>query len=399
MATLRGGFFGFGLNFEDHNLELRQLIRDALRSTLEGDFSAHADYPYFYTRAFYDMRTEVDGLPLFPRELPEVFLRWAGLEAGKLISPEEILVLDLETTGLGRGQTIAFMIGLGYYEEGRYVVEQLLLPEPEAEANSFDRLIELLEKKSVLITFNGKTFDVPILESRLLYNHIWLDLRSKLHIDLLHLARRLWKNKIPSCALETIEFYILGYIREKELDIEGGLIPQTYFRFLISGDAELMRRVFIHNQFDILHTAALFTLICDSAGYPPALGFDHRIDYHALARLYISQDSSETARAILTDLLAQNIVSGDIACELGLLNKKEGDLEAADSCFALAAALDHPAGRLEYAKLLEKRKDYDSALDQAQALLHWHLARPQISARQVEALEKRVLRLRRKLEL
>jgi len=160
-----------------------------------------------------------------------------------------------------------------------------------------------------------------------------------------------------------------------------------------------MRRVFIHNQFDILHTAALFTLICDSVGYPPALGFDHRIDYHALARLYISQDSSETARAILTDLLAQNIVSGDIACELGLLNKKEGDLEAADSCFALAAALDHPAGRLEYAKLLEKRKDYDSALDQAQALLHWHLARPQISARQVEALEKRVLRLRRKLEL
>lgn len=388
-----------GLNFdrEDHNLELRQLIRDTLSATLEGDFSAHPDYPYFFTRAFYDMFTEVEGLPLFPREMPEVFLRWAGLEAGKGISPEEILVLDLETTGLGRGQTIAFMIGLGYYEEGRYVVEQLFLPEPEAEASSFDRLIELLEKKSVLITFNGKTFDVPILESRLLYNHIWLDLRSKLHIDLLHIARRLWKNKIPSCALETIEFYILGHIREKELDIEGGLIPQTYFQFLISGDAELMRRVFIHNQLDILHTAALFTLICDSVGYPPALGFDHRIDYHALARLYLSQGESETARAILTDLLAQNIVSGDIACDLGLINKKEGDLEASESCFALAAALDHPTGTLEYAKLLEKRREFDSALQQARKLLDWHLARPRTNVRQVEELEKRVLRLRRKL--
>ncbi|NLH92697.1 MAG: hypothetical protein GX466_00515 [Candidatus Cloacimonetes bacterium] len=388
-----------GLNFdrEDHNLELRQLIRDTLSATLEGDFSAHPDYPYFFTRAFYDMFTEVEGLPLFPQEMPEVFLRWAGLEAGKGISPEEILVLDLETTGLGRGQTIAFMIGLGYYEEGRYVVEQLFLPEPEAEASSFDRLIELLEKKSVLITFNGKTFDVPILESRLLYNHIWLDLRSKLHIDLLHIARRLWKNKIPSCALETIEFYILGHIREKELDIEGGLIPQTYFQFLISGDAELMRRVFIHNQLDILHTAALFTLICDSVGYPPALGFDHRIDYHALARLYLSQGESETARAILTDLLAQNIVSGDIACDLGLINKKEGDLEASESCFALAAALDHPTGTLEYAKLLEKRREFDSALQQARKLLDWHLARPRTNARQVEELEKRVLRLRGKL--
>ncbi|MDD4224159.1 MAG: ribonuclease H-like domain-containing protein [Candidatus Cloacimonetes bacterium] len=383
---------------EDYNLELRQLIRDTLRATLEGDFSAHADFPYFYTRAFYDRFTEVDGLPLYPQEIPEVFLQWAGLDPGQRIRPEDILVLDLETTGLGRGQTLAFMIGLGYFEAGRYVVEQLFLPEPEAEASSFDRLIELLEQRTVLITFNGKTFDIPILESRLLYNHIWLDLRAKIHIDLLHLARRLWKNKIPSCALETIEFYILGYIREKELDIEGGLIPQTYFQFLISGEAELMRRVFVHNQFDILHTAALFALICDSVGYPPAQGFDHRIDYHALAKLYLSQKNPETARAILTDLLAQDHISGDIACELGLINKKEGDLEAAESCFALASSLDHPGGMLEHAKLLEKRREYPNALELAQKLLRWHLNRPLINERQVRELEKRVLRLQNKLE-
>ncbi len=384
---------------EDFDLDLRQLIRDTLRATLEGDFSAHPDYPYFFTRTFYDMFTEVDGLPLFPQQIPEIFLQWAGLEIDTEISREDILVLDLETTGLRRGQTIAFMIGLGYYEQGRYVVEQLFLPEPEAEASSFDRLSELLEQKSVLITFNGKTFDIPILESRLLYNQIWLDLRSKIHIDLLHLARRLWKNKIPSCALETIEFYILGYLREKELDIDGGLIPQTYFQFLIGGDAELMRRVFIHNQFDILHTAALFTLICDSVAYPPAHGFDHRIDYHALAKLYLSQGNRETARAILIDLLAQNILSGDIACELGLINKKEGDRDAAETCFALASQLDHPAGMLELAKLLEKRKEYDTALDLAQKLLRWHLSRPMIHAKRVSELEKRVLRLRKKLGL
>lgn len=385
------------LDREDHELQLRQMIRATLAATLDGEFSTHTDFPYFSTRSSYDMFTEIDGLPLFPERFPEVFSRWAGLEAGKQIGREDILVLDLETTGLGRGQTLAFMIGLGYYEDGRYVVEQLFLPEPEAEANSFDRLIELVSEKSVLITFNGKTFDVPILESRLLYHHIWLDLRSLTHIDLLHIARRLWKNKIPSCALETIEFYILGHIREKELDIEGGLIPQTYFQYLINGDAELMRRVFLHNQLDVLHTAALFTLICDLAGYPQEQGFNQRIDYHALARLYLSQGDRETARAILTDLLAQNILSGDIACELGLINKQEGDAEAAASCFALASSLGHPGGRLEQAKLLEKRKEYGEALDLSEKLLHWHLGLPRINARQVGELEKRILRLRRKL--
>ena len=246
---------------ENFDLGLRQLIRENLRASLEGEFSAHEDYPFFRTRAVYDMFTEVDGLPLFPCEIPEVFLNWAGLDPGTAWQKEDFLVLDLETTGLGRGQTIAFMIGLGYFENGQYVVEQVFLPEPEAETNSFDRLIEILEQKAVLITFNGKTFDVPILESRLLYNHVWLDLRAKEHIDLLHLARRLWKNKIPSCALETIEFYILGYIREKELDIEGGLIPQTYFQYLISGETDLLKRLFMHNHFDVLHTVALFSLI------------------------------------------------------------------------------------------------------------------------------------------
>ena len=114
--------------------------------------------------------------------------------------------MDLETTGLRSNGIFAFMIGLGYYENEQYIVEQIFLPDPEAELNSFDRLIELIKEKSLLITFNGKTFDVPVLESRLLYHQIWLNLREMEHLDLLHIARRLWKNKLPSCALETLEF-------------------------------------------------------------------------------------------------------------------------------------------------------------------------------------------------
>ena len=200
---------------EDYSLEIRQLLRDVLQAAVGGEFSAHREFPCLHVRTQYDGFTEEGGLPLYPDELPPVFLRWAGLEGNAPWAPEDFLVLDLETTGLGRGQTIAFLIGLGYWERGRFTVEQIFLPEPEAEANSFDRLIELLETRSVFITFNGKTFDIPVLESRILYNHLWIDLRSPGHIDLLHIARRLWKKKIPSCALETIDFYIMDYIRDK----------------------------------------------------------------------------------------------------------------------------------------------------------------------------------------
>lgn len=384
---------------DSYSLEIRQIIRDTLTATIDGHFSAHRDFPCFHTRAAYDMFTEIDGLPLYPAEIPPILLQWAKMDRAVPWSREDFLVLDLETTGLGRGQTVAFMIGLGYYENGQYVVEQIFLPEPEAEANSFDRVAELLESRAVLITFNGKTFDLPILESRLLYNHIWLDLRAKDHLDLLHIARRLWKNKIPSCALETIEYYILGYIREKELDIEGSLIPQTYFQYLISGDTELLKRVFIHNQFDVLHTVALFALICNSIGYPPVEGFDHRIDYHALAKLYLSQGHRETARSILVDLLAQNILTGDIACDLGLLFKQEKDDAAAQDCFGLAASLLHPAGMLEYSKSLEKSKHYPQALEYARKLLDWQLSRPVISGAKVLELEHRIQRLHKKLGL
>jgi uncharacterized protein len=380
-----------------YSLEIRQLIREALLAGIGGEFTDHSDFPCLLVRNFYDMFTEVDGLPLYPREIPPVFLHWAKMDESVHWNKEDFLVLDLETTGLGRGQTVAFLIGLGYFENDRYVVEQIFLPEPEAEANSFDRLIELVRQKSVLVTFNGKTFDLPILESRLLYNRVWLELREKQHIDLLHLARRLWKNKIPACALETIEFYILGYIRDKELDIEGGLIPQTYFQFLISGDTDLLSRIFIHNQFDVLHTMALLALICDHIGYPPVDGFDQRIDYHALARLYLSQGHQETARAILVDLLAEDYFSGDIACDLGLLYKKEGDPDSAESCFAMSASLEHPAGTLEYCKALEKCKKYDAALEFSLKLLHWHLSRSMIDGKKVLELEKRIRRLRKKL--
>ncbi len=377
--------------------ELKELLRENLSRIIAGEYSAHKTDPIFITRESYPNKTRIDNLPLYPQEIPQVILSWAKLDPKLKRAPEDVLVLDLETTGLGRGGTLAFMIGLGYYEGGEFFVEQLFLPDPDAEEHSFERLQELCESHSLLITFNGKSFDLPVLESRLLYHQIWLDLRKMEHLDLLHIARRLWKRKLPSCALETIEYYVLGQIRDQELDIEGGDIPQTYYHYLMTGEADLIKRIFVHNHHDILHTAALFALICDSCVYPPVSGMDPRIDYHALARLYLSQNQAHIARQILIDMLAQGMVTPDALYELGLIYKRDKQYSEALDSFQIAADLQHPLAMVECAKLYEKMKHYDPALNLSKRVLSLEEGRYKPNARLISELEKRIFRLEKKI--
>ena len=378
--------------------ELKELLRETLKHSIAGEFSAHSEDPYFYTQKEYPLQTEIEGLALYPEFIPEVLLNWANLDTSKERKKEDILFLDLETTGLRSNGIFAFMIGLGYYVNEQFIVEQIFLPDPEAEVNSFDRLLELVNEKSLLITFNGKTFDIPVLESRLLYHQIWLNLRAMEHLDLLHLARRLWKNKLPSCALETIEFYILGQIRDKELDIEGGEIPQTYFSFLLNGNPELMQRVFLHNHTDILHTAALFTLICNSISYPPQGGMDSRIDYHSLAMLYQSQNRIDIAKNILEDMFSAGITDKDVLRDLGFIYKKEKDMESALKCFNIASSLNCPVSMHETCIILEKYyKRYGEALNIAEKLKSYLISRPIVNDQKVAAIDKRIARLKLKL--
>jgi len=378
--------------------ELKELLRETLKHSIAGEFSAHSEDPYFYTQKEYPLQTEIEGLTLYPEFIPEVLLNWANLDTSKERKKEDILFLDLETTGLRSNGIFAFMIGLGYYVNEQFIVEQIFLPDPEAEVNSFDRLLELVNEKSLLITFNGKTFDIPVLESRLLYHQIWLNLRAMEHLDLLHLARRLWKNKLPSCALETIEFYILGQIRDKELDIEGGEIPQTYFSFLLNGNPELMQRVFLHNHTDILHTAALFTLICNSISYPPQGGMDSRIDYHSLAMLYQSQNRIDIAKNILEDMFSAGITDKDVLRDLGFIYKKEKDMESALKCFNIASSLNCPVSMHETCIILEKYyKRYAEALVNAEKLKSYLISRPIVNDQKVAAIDKRIARLKLKL--
>lgn len=379
------------------DFDLKNLTRELLQATLGGEYSAHKEDSVLLIGESWERYSD-EGVSLELREIPEVLLNWAKLDATQGLDVNELLVLDIETTGLGRGNTLAFLIGLGYFEGGKYKVEQILLPEPDAELNSFDRLIELLESHSVLVTFNGKSFDIPVLESRLLYHRIWLNLREREHIDLLHLARRLWKNTLPSCALESLEYYVMGVLRDPELDIDGGLIPQAYNHYLVYGDVEPLVKIVKHNQLDIIYTMALMVIICEAIRLPIDVGRDPRVDYHAVARLYQSQDQAEVAKQVLREMKQLGIATVESVYELGLLCKRDKELEEAQRCFEYGASLSHPPSRKALAILLEQQRDFEAALKCTEELLSWQQKLPLPDLKTLHEIDKRRMRLKKKID-
>jgi uncharacterized protein YprB with RNaseH-like and TPR domain len=177
-------------------------------------------------------------------------------EAGDLADPERWLFLDTETTGLAGGTgTCAFLVGLAWWERGGLAIEQLFLRDYDEEHAVLLALAERMEERRVLVTYNGKSFDWPLLETRFrLTRQIEPEL-PRAHMDLLHPARQLWRLALGTARLAEIERCVLGI--ERGPDILSALIPQLYFDYLRGGPAEPLVPVFHHNQGDLAGLAAL----------------------------------------------------------------------------------------------------------------------------------------------
>lgn len=169
---------------------------------------------------------------------------------------QDFLFLDTETTGLWGAGTLAFMVGAAFFEGYACVVRQYFLRDHGDETAMLGLLNDLLNSKTALVTFNGRGFDVPLLDNRYLMNRLDTALLEKPHLDLLPVARRLWRQRIGSCALSSVEKSVLG-VRRTEEDIPGYLIPSLYMDYLRHGDARELLRVFYHNRFDMLSMVTL----------------------------------------------------------------------------------------------------------------------------------------------
>ena len=168
--------------------------------------------------------------------------------------------LDIETTDLsGSSGTFAFVVGLGFFapEQGEgFHLYQYFLRDPGDELAMLEALSEQLARFQALVSFNGRAFDVPVLENRFILARIPPPANTLFHLDLLPVARRLWRYEMSSCALGALERRVLGVLREQD-DVPGSLIPWLYRDYLRTGDARQMKRVLYHNAMDILSMVAL----------------------------------------------------------------------------------------------------------------------------------------------
>lgn len=177
----------------------------------------------------------------------------------------DALFLDTETTGLAGAGTLAFMVGVAFFEKQQlanggmgyvFVVRQYFLRDHADELAMLHLLEELTASKRFLISFNGRSFDIPLLENRYLLNRQPHPFASVPHFDLLQPARRLWRTRLGSCALNALEKTLLGVRRTHE-DVPGFLIPNMYHDYVRTGKPDELLRVFYHNHEDMLSMVTL----------------------------------------------------------------------------------------------------------------------------------------------
>jgi hypothetical protein len=191
----------------------------------------------------------------------------------EVADPRRWLFLDTETTGLAGGSgTYAFLVGIGWWDDGGLQVEQLFMRDYSEERSLLYSLRERIGERPVLVTFNGKTFDWPLLETRYRMNRKVTSPAPLMHLDLLHPARNLWGLRLGSVRLSELERHVLG--RDRSADILSDLIPRIYFDFLRGGPPERLVPIFQHNQMDLRGLAALSTRVLSLLADPETLGQD-----------------------------------------------------------------------------------------------------------------------------
>lgn len=309
----------------------------------------------------------------------------------------DFLFLDTETTGLAGAGTLAFMVGVAFFERDAFVVRQYFLRDHADEAAMLTLLDALLAEKVGLITFNGRTFDLPLLDTRFLMNRMFSDIRERPHLDLLHPARRLWRNRLGSVALGNLEKNLLGLRRTQE-DVEGWLIPTLYHDYLRSGDASTMQRVFYHNQIDMLSMVTLAGRVIKQFAH--ASDADNPLDLFSLGRwqadLGMAAEAEENYRRAAAGDLPLAFYHQALQ-RLGLLLKRNGRRDEAVSLWQQWAAttFDSVEPHIELAKHYEwHAQDIPTAIQWTEAALKLANSWPAAHASLVrDELDHRRLRL------
>lgn len=348
--------------------------------------------------------------------LTPVAARQNQARAASSVDVGRMLFLDTETTGLGVGAgNVPFMIGFGYYTEDAFIVEQTLIRHPGEERAMLEYLLTHLKDKEHLVTFNGRTFDWPVLVNRYILNGWRANGAEPGHLDFLHPSRALWRKTLASCRLAIVEEARLGYVRGE--DVPGSMAPTLYVQYLNDGNPKHLHGVYTHNEKDVLTLAALAVhfaqLLEDRPGTVPLDDEDGEELYCTAS--WLEKHGQEAHAERLFARLADRPDAGDRAWCLALAAryKKLGKLDRAVALWEAIvdrtehALLPKPDAFVELAMHHEHRtKDLLMALNYAKRALAMLERRARMNRasksqsdvreklqRRIERLETRINRL------
>ena len=376
-----------------------------IEGVLAGEWQSTPNGETFVVEARYQADFRQGSVPLRGDAALEIIAAWAKEPELANLDLEQFVFIDTETTGLAGGTgTYTFMIGAGRFEGDEFRLAQFFLRDPAEESAQLAAFEQFIAPCEAIVSFNGKSFDMPLLNNRFIINGWPPPLKGAGHIDLLHLARRLWRARLPSRALGDLEVKILGATRSQQ-DVPGWMVADLYFDYLHTGDARPLLGVFYHNEIDVISMAALLNHMSMLLADPLNGDVRYGLDLIAIGKLYADLGYLDKA----TEIYQHGLTHDDIHQEaywkaleqLSFLHKKRGDVNEAIKLWDQAAEEGQIYAHVELAKIYEhEQRDFSEAArctQQAIAIVSTSESPDFERAQWLPQLEHRLARLEKRL--
>jgi uncharacterized protein YprB with RNaseH-like and TPR domain len=342
-----------------------------IQTTLSGDFILTSfGETFLHTEKFAKDYQQGDVTLSTPVGITTL-ARWAKTPQLEPLFFRDLIFLDTETTGLSGGTgTFIFLVGIGFQTDEGFQVKQFFLRNPAEETAFLSALDESVSGFQGLVTFNGKSFDIPILRTRYTLNGFSSPFSGMNHIDLLPLARRLWKYRLSNRNLSVLETEILKMERSNE-EIPGWMVPEMYIDYCRNGDSRPLKGVFYHNAMDIISLAGLLIKISSLLDSEKLEVQNEGVDIMAVGKLFESLGDDPEAKTFFETALQKPMeASHRMLAEksYALLCKRNGKWDLSipiwknlaasgdwDSCVELAKYYEHTLGDYSEARYYTER--------------------------------------------
>lgn len=321
---------------------------------VETSFGRHWEMEKLYERHRRHGSYEISDLADLPCDL------FGAISGGSISSapPETWAFLDTETTGLAGGSgTIAFLIGVGRITPEGFRVRQFFLREHSEEPSALNALAAHLREFRVMVTYNGKAYDQPLLETRFRMTRSRPPFGTLDHVDLLHSSRRLWKLRLESCRLVELENRILGV--ERHGDIPGDMIPYVYFDYLRNREAARLMAVFHHNAMDILTLACLCGIVPRAFSPFEEIGVRHGAELAGLGRWWRQMNEPEHSLKLFRHAIDRGLPDDLLFRTLWDIAKLEKKLGREDAALTVLTDLSGSKNTFQFQALEELAKYYE----------------------------------------